>query len=72
MRMTMYPVCSAEVYGLGEVVALIEAAVIGSWEGDNKLSCTLIGAIHLWDRTRLIHIFRLLSHQYALLVIIFR
>lgn len=61
MIIMLYPVCCAEVYSLCKVVALIEAAVIGSWEGNNKLSCTLIGPIHLRDRTRLLDIFRLLD-----------
>lgn len=42
-----YPVCSAEVDGLGKVVSLIEATVVGSRKGDHKLSRTLIGSYDL-------------------------
>lgn len=45
----MYPVCSAEVDRFSKVVALVEAAVIGSREGDDKLSRALIGPVHLYD-----------------------
>lgn len=48
-----YPVCSAEVDSFGKVVALVEAAVIGSREGHHKLSSALIGPIHLWGKTNL-------------------
>ncbi len=49
MAQRTYPVCGAEVDGLSKVVALIEAAVIGSREGDDKLSRALIGPVHLYD-----------------------
>ena len=42
-----HPVSGAEVNGLCEVVALVEAAVIGPGEGHHKLACTLIGPVHL-------------------------
>lgn len=42
-----HPVSGAEVNGLREVVALVEAAVIGPGEGHHKLPCTLIGPVHL-------------------------
>ena len=44
---TPHPVSSAEVNSLSEVVALVEAAVVGSGEGHHKLPCTLIGPVHL-------------------------
>lgn len=45
-----YPVCSAKVNSFSKVVALVEAAVIGSREGHHKLSSTLIGPIDLLER----------------------
>lgn len=42
-----HPVSSAEVNSLSEVVALVEAAVVGSGEGHHKLPCALIGPVHL-------------------------
>lgn len=38
-----YPVCSAEVNRLSKVISLIEAAVVGSGEGDDELSSALVG-----------------------------
>lgn len=45
-----YPVCSAEVDSFSKVVALVEAAVIGSRKGHHKLSSALIGPIHLREK----------------------
>lgn len=45
-----YPVCGTEVDGLGKVVSLIEATVVGSRKGDHKLSRTLIGSYDLQKR----------------------
>lgn len=42
-----YPVCSAEVNGFSKVISLIEAAVVGSGEGDDELSSTLVGTYNL-------------------------
>lgn len=75
-----YPVCSAEVYSFSKVVSLIEAAVVGSGEGDDKLTRTLVSAHHLWDQTnnvgsimglKKIYIARFV-HQEEANVIIFR
>ena len=41
------PVSSAEVHGLGEVVALVKPRVIGPRECHHKLASTLIGPVHL-------------------------
>lgn len=43
------PVCSAEVNSFCKVVALVEAAVVGSWESHNKLPSTLIGPVNLQE-----------------------
>lgn len=48
--MTAHPVHSAEVDGLCKVETLVEAAVVGSGEGDDKLTSTLIGAIDLKEK----------------------
>ena len=42
-----HPVSGAEVDGLGEVVALVEAGVVAAREGDDKLARVLIGAHNL-------------------------
>ena len=42
-----YPIDGAEVDRLGEVEPLVEAAVIGSREGDDELSGTLVGPVNL-------------------------
>lgn len=42
-----YPVCSAEVYSFSKVISLIEATVVGSGEGDDKFTSTLVGAYNL-------------------------
>lgn len=41
------PVSSAEVHGLGEVVALVKPRVIGPRERHHKLASTLIGPVYL-------------------------
>lgn len=74
-----YPVCSAEVYSFSKVVSLIEATVVGSGEGDDKLTRTLVSAHHLWDHKQCgvdygikkIYIARFV-HQEEANVIIFR
>lgn len=45
-----YPVCSAEIDSFSKVIPLIEATVVGSGEGDDKLTSTLVGADNLPDR----------------------
>jgi len=45
-----YPVHGAEVDGFSKVEALVEATVVSSWEGDDKLPSTLIGAVDLHNR----------------------
>ena len=42
-----YPVHGAEVDRLGEVEALVEAAVVGPRERDDELPGTLVGAVDL-------------------------
>ena len=42
-----YPVCSAEVNSFSKVISLIEATVVGSGEGDDELSGTLVGTYNL-------------------------
>ena len=42
-----HPVSGAEVDGLGEVVALVEAGVVAAREGDDELARVLIGANNL-------------------------
>lgn len=44
-----YPICGAEVDSLGKVVSLIEAAVIGSRKGDDKLPRALVGPYDLQE-----------------------
>lgn len=45
-----YPVGCAEIHSFSKVVSLIEAAVVGSGEGDDKLSSALIGTNNLPTR----------------------
>lgn len=45
-----HPVSRAEIHGLCKVVALVEAAVVGSGEGHHELSRTLIGPVNLEGR----------------------
>lgn len=42
-----YPVCSTEVNSFSKVISLIEATVVGSREGDDKLPSTLVGTYNL-------------------------
>lgn len=42
-----YPVHSAKVDSFSEVETLVESTVVSSGEGDDKLACTLVGAIDL-------------------------
>lgn len=42
-----YPVCGAEVNSFSKVISLIEATVVGSGEGDDELTSTLVGAHNL-------------------------
>lgn len=42
-----HPVCSAEVNSFSKVISLIEATVVGSGEGDDELSSTLVGTYNL-------------------------
>lgn len=42
-----YPVHGAKVDSLSEVEALVESTVVRSGKGDDKLACTLVGAIDL-------------------------
>ena len=42
-----YPVHGTEVDSFSKVETLVESTVIRSGEGDDKLACTLVGAIDL-------------------------
>lgn len=46
------PVGRAEVHRLGEVVALVEAAVVGPREGHHELPRALVGSVHLCGGTQ--------------------
>lgn len=43
----LYPVCCAEVDSLRKVKALVESAVIGPREGNDKLASTLVCTVNL-------------------------
>lgn len=45
-----HPVHGAEVDSLCKVEALIKTTVVGSWECDYELSCTLIGPVNLRNK----------------------
>lgn len=45
-----HPVSGAEIHGFCKVVALVEAAVVGSGESYHKLSRALIGSVDLEER----------------------
>lgn len=45
--MNSYPVHGAEVDSFSEVETLVESTVISSGESDDKLACTLVGAVDL-------------------------
>lgn len=47
-----YPVGSAEIYSFSKVISLIEATVVGSGEGYDELTSTLVGTYHLQIRNR--------------------
>lgn len=47
-----YPVRCAEIHSFSKVISLIEAAVVGSGEGDDKLSSALVGTNNLPTRNR--------------------
>lgn len=46
-----YPIHRAEVHSFSKIEALIEAAVIRSGKGDDKLASALVGSINLGERT---------------------
>jgi len=45
MQHAPHPVGGAEVDCLGEVEALVEAGVVGAWEGDDELAGALVGLV---------------------------
>lgn len=46
-----YPIDCAEVHSFSKIEPLIEATVVSPGEGDDKLSSTLVGSIHLGEET---------------------
>lgn len=46
-----HPVSSTEVYCFSKVIALVETTVVGSREGNDKLSSTLVGSDNLQKHT---------------------
>ena len=48
--MCTYPVSGTEVDSLSKVISLVEASMIGPWEGDHKLASTLIRTYNLHER----------------------